>query len=229
MSVATHSVQLMGTGMGTSAPLHEVTFCVVDLETTGDSADLGAQIIEIGAVKVHGGEVVSEFQTLVNPHTEIPAFITVLTGISNAIVAQAPAISTALTTFLEFAQGCVLVAHNAPFDIGFLQHNALILDHPWPHFMVLDTVTLARELVSREESPNYKLASLARLFATGTTPDHRALNDARATAEVFHCLIARLSSLSVQTLGELVELRSVLDTRRDKRTSPHSAPQPTRP
>ena len=81
-------------------------------------------ITEIGAVKVRGGEVLGEFQTLVNPHTAIPPFIAVLTGITNSMVASAPPIESALPAFLEFAQGCVLVAHNAPFDVGFLKHFA---------------------------------------------------------------------------------------------------------
>ena len=81
-------------------------------------------ITEIGAVKVRGGEVLGEFQTLVNPHAEIPAFIAVLTGITNSMVADAPPIESALPAFLEFAEGCVLVAHNAPFDVGFLRHFA---------------------------------------------------------------------------------------------------------
>src|SRR5690348_7180346 len=102
-------------------PLRDLTFCVVDLETTGAAVSQGAMITEIGAVKVRGGEVLGEFQTLVNPHTAIPPFIAVLTGITNSMVSQAPAIESVLPAFLEFAAGCVLVAHNAPFDVGFLQ------------------------------------------------------------------------------------------------------------
>ena len=86
-------------------PLRDITFTVVDLETTGGSAEAGSMITEIGAVKVRGGEVLGEFQTLVNPHTEIPPFIAVLTGISNAMVADAPPIESALPAFLEFAAG----------------------------------------------------------------------------------------------------------------------------
>lgn len=195
------SVQMSFDELG--RPLHAVTFCVVDLETTGGSAADGAQITEIGAVKVRGGEVLGEFQTLVNPHTEIPAFIAVLTGISNAMVAEAPSIDAALPAFLEFAQGCVLVAHNAPFDVGFLRHFARQLDYAWPRFEVLDTVMLARRLVDREEAPNCKLSSLAALFEATTTPDHRALHDARATVDVLHGLISRVGGLGVQTLEEL--------------------------
>ncbi len=105
-------------------PLRDITFCVVDLETTGGSAAAGSMITEIGAVKVRGGEVLGEFQTLVNPHTSIPPFIAVLTGITNSMVASSPPIDSALPAFLEFAQGTVLVAHNAPFDVGFLKHFA---------------------------------------------------------------------------------------------------------
>src|SRR6188768_481298 len=115
-------------------PLRDITFCVVDLETTGGSAEGGSMITEIGAVKVRGGEVLGEFQTLVNPRTEIPAFIAVLTGITNGMVADAPPIESALPAFLEFAAGSVLVAHNAPFDVGFLRHFAEVQGRPWPAF-----------------------------------------------------------------------------------------------
>jgi DNA polymerase-3 subunit epsilon len=101
-------------------PLHEVTFVVVDLETTG-GAPASCEITEIGAVKVRGGERLGEFQTLVDPGVPIPPFISVLTGISDSMVAGAPRLGAALTAFLEFAGDAVLVAHNAPFDVGFLK------------------------------------------------------------------------------------------------------------
>lgn len=184
-------------------PLRDVTFCVVDLETTGGSVGDGDRITEIGAVKVRGGEVLGEFQTLVNPHTSIPAFIAVLTGITNRMVADAPSIRAALPAFLEFAAGTVLVAHNARFDVGFLRHFAQEQDLVWPDFEVLDTVKLARHVVSRDEAPNHKLSSLARLFRASTTPNHRALEDARATVDVLHGLMERLGGLGVHTLEEL--------------------------
>src|SRR6188768_341228 len=102
-------------------PLRDLTFCVVDLETTGGSAEGGSMITEIGAVKVRGGEVLGEFQTLVNPGEPIPAFIAVLTGITDTMVAPAPRIGPVLPAFAEFCRGAVLVAHNAPFDVGFLR------------------------------------------------------------------------------------------------------------
>jgi DNA polymerase-3 subunit epsilon len=199
-------------------PLRDVTFCVVDLETTGGSAAGGSMITEIGAVKVRGGEVLGEFQTLVNPHHSIPAFIAVLTGITDVMVATAPSIEQVLPQFLEFATGTVLVAHNAPFDVGFLKHFAAEQGRPWPRFEVLDTAVLARRVVTRDETPNCKLASLARLFAATTEPNHRALCDARATVDVLHGLLARLGNLGVQTLEELHTFTSkVTSAQRRKR------------
>jgi DNA polymerase III subunit epsilon len=199
-------------------PLREVTFCVVDLETTGGSAAAGSMITEVGAVKVRGGEVLGEFQTLVNPHQEIPAFIAVLTGITDSMVATAPRIEQVLPEFLEFAQGCVLVAHNAPFDVGFLQHFAREQDRPWPRFEVLDTAKLARRVITRDDAPNCKLSSLAVVFDAGTTPNHRALSDARATVDVLHGLLGRLGNLGVHTLEELQTFSSrVTSAQRRKR------------
>ena len=169
-------------------------------------------ITEIGAVKVRGGEVLGEFQTLVNPQQSIPAFIAVLTGITDSMVAGSPPIEQVLPQFLEFAAGCVLVAHNAPFDVGFLKHFAVEQGRPWPRFEVLDTARLARRVVTRDETPNCKLASLARLFHATTTPNHRALADARATVDVLHGMIARLGGLGVHTLEELQTFSSRVST-----------------
>ena len=199
-------------------PLRDLTFCVVDLETTGAAVSQGSMITEIGAVKVRAGEVLGEFQTLVNPHAEIPPFIAVLTGITNSMVASAPPIEVALPSFLEFARGCVLVAHNAPFDVGFLQHFARQLGHPWPTFDVVDTARLARRVITRDDAPNCKLSSLAVAFGSTTTPNHRALADARATVDVLHGLFERLGTLGVHTLEELQTFTSrVTSAQRRKR------------
>lgn len=199
-------------------PLRDLTFCVVDLETTGAAVSQGAMITEIGAVKVRGGEILGEFQTLVNPHSAIPPFIAVLTGITNSMVASAPPIDSALPAFLEFARGCVLVAHNAPFDVGFLKHNAETLGYAWPKFEVLDTARLARRVVTRDDAPNCKLSSLAVAFGATTTPNHRALSDARATVDVLHGLFERLGSLGVYTIEELQTFTSrVTSAQRRKR------------
>mgnify|MGYP003334688884 CR=1 FL=1 len=149
------------------------------------------------------GEVLGEFQTLVNPQSSIPAFIAVLTGISDSMVAGAPPIESVLPSFLEFARGCVLVAHNAPFDVGFLQHFAREQGRAWPRFEIVDTALLARRVITRDDAPNCKLSSLARAFGSTTTPNHRALSDARATVDVLHGLMARLGNLGVHTLEEL--------------------------
>lgn len=198
-------------------PLRDITFCVVDLETTGGSAEGGSMITEIGAVKVRGGEVLGEFQTLVNPHTEIPAFIAVLTGITNSMVSTAPSIETALPAFLEFAAGSVLVAHNAPFDVGFLKYFAEQQGRPWPRFEVLDTARLARRVITRDDAPNCKLSSLAKAFGSPVTPNHRALEDARATVHVLHGMMERLGGLGVQTLEELQTFSSRVTTAQRKK------------
>ncbi|MEX0427423.1 DEDD exonuclease domain-containing protein [Nocardioides sp. DS6] len=208
-------------------PLRDLTFCVVDLETTGGSAEGGSMITEIGAVKVRGGEILGEFQTLVNPATRIPPFIAVLTGISDAMVADAPGIESALPAFLEFARGCVLVAHNAPFDVGFLRFFAEKQGRPWPAFEVVDTAKLARRVITRDDAPNCKLSSLAVAFGATTTPNHRALSDARATVDVLHGLMERLGNLGVHTLEELQTFSSrVSAAQRKKRhlaeTLPHA-------
>src|SRR5659263_533336 len=191
-------------------PLRDVTFVVVDLETTGQAPGASA-ITEFGAVKVRGGEVLGEFQTLVNPGVPIPPMITVLTGITTAMVLPAPRIESVFPGFLEFAgfdRGSVLVAHNARFDVSFLKAAAADLGFPWPSPTVVDTLALARRALTRDEVPNHKLASLAHLFRTSVTPDHRALSDARATADVLHRLLERLAPFG---LLHLEDLRTITD------------------
>lgn len=239
MSAGTPNVPDMSSAVGTEPrwetqrtfdelgrPLRDITFCVVDLETTGGSAEGGSMITEIGAVKVRGGALLGEFQTLVNPRSEIPAFIAVLTGISNSMVADAPSIESALPAFLEFAQGCVLVAHNAPFDVGFLKFFAEQQGRPWPGFEVLDTARLARRVITRDDAPNCKLSSLARVFNSTTKPNHRALADARATVDVLHGLMERLGGLGVHTLEELQTFSGrVTPAQRRKRHLAEGLPQ----
>lgn len=185
--------------------LAETTFVVVDLETTGSSPRAGAGITEVGAVKVRGGQRLGEFATLVNPGEPIPPFISVLTGITDLMVANSPTIHSVLPSFLEFCgtEETVLVAHNAPFDLGFLTSAAREQGIPFPKFTVVDTARLARQVISRDEARNCKLATLAALFRSSTTPNHRALDDARATVDVLHGLIERLGNLGIRTLADL--------------------------
>ena len=187
--------------------LKDATFVVVDLETTGGSPD-DSEITEIGAVKVRGGEVIGEFQTLVNPGSEIPPFITVLTGITDAMVAPAPMIDEVLPQFFEFVgsiETVFLVAHNAPFDISFLRAATLRSKRAWPRYRVLDTAKIARRVLTRDEVPNNKLATLAPYFGAEITPNHRALDDAKATVDVLHGLIGRLGSFGVSTVEDLID------------------------
>lgn len=203
--------------LDTACDLRETTFVVVDLETTGGTPD-GRGITEIGAVKVRGGELLGELATLVNPGSRIPPFITVLTGITEAMVAPAPPVEQVLPSFLEFLGSAVLVAHNAPYDVGFLKAACAHFGYHWPSPRVLDTVALARRVLLREEVPNRRLGTLAAYFRTPNQPTHRALDDARATVDVLHALIARLGGFHIHTLGEALEfVRAVTPTQRRKR------------
>jgi len=185
--------------------LRETTFVVVDLETTGGraSGDGHDCITEIGAVKVRGGAVLGELATLVDPGRSIPPQIVALTGITSAMVYNAPTIDSVLPAFLEFSRGAVLVAHNAGFDIGFLRAAAERCEIAWPRPPVLCTVRLARRVLTRDEAPSVRLSALARLFCAATTPTHRALDDARATVDVLHGLIERVGNQGVHTYAEL--------------------------
>jgi DNA polymerase-3 subunit epsilon len=184
-----------------SVPLSEVTFCVVDLETTGGSPS-DSRITEIGAVKMRGGERLGELQTLVDPGVPIPRFITHLTGIDDGAVSGAPGIAEVLPTFDEFASGCVFVAHNARFDFTFV--NAELVAHGYPMLPgpPVCTARLARRVVW-PDVPNVRLHTLAQYFRTAVRPTHRALSDARACAEVLHSLIDLGARLGILTLGDL--------------------------
>jgi DNA polymerase-3 subunit epsilon len=220
-TVAIVALQASFDDLGTH--LSQVTFCVVDLETTGGAET--DMITEFGAVKVRGGELLGEFQTLVNPQAHIPPLIAVLTGITNQMVATAPALRQVLPSFLAFAQGAVIVAHNAPFDVGFLRRACEACDYPFPRWPVVDTAALARQILLRDEVPNCRLATLARHFHTTISPNHRALTDAQATVEVLHGLLERVGNLGVHTIEDLAEFaRRVSPQRRAKRTWATSLP-----
>ncbi|MGZ4136265.1 MAG: DEDD exonuclease domain-containing protein [Actinomycetota bacterium] len=182
-------------------PLSEITFCVVDLETTGGSPT-ESRITEIGAVKVRGGERLGVLQTLVDPGVPIPPFITHLTGIDDQAVAGSPSIAEVLPTLDEFARGCVFVAHNARFDFSFV--NAELQAHGYPLLPgpPVCTARLARRVVW-PDVPNVRLQTLAQYFRTAVRPTHRALADAEACAEVLHGLLDLGGRLGILTLGDL--------------------------
>jgi DNA polymerase-3 subunit epsilon len=185
-------------------PLSDVTFCVIDFETTGSSPEED-RITEIGAAKYRGGECIGTFQTLVNPGCAIPPFITILTGITEAMVLPAPRIESLLGTLTHFIGDAVLVAHNARFDVSFLNAALIRDDREALHNAVIDTVPLARRLV-RDEVRDCKLGTLASHFRLPHQPSHRALDDALATGDLLHLLIERAAGFGVLGLDDLVGL-----------------------
>ncbi|NBU93941.1 MAG: DNA polymerase III subunit epsilon [Actinobacteria bacterium] len=164
-----------------SNDLSQTTFVIVDLETTGASPKKGSAITEIGAVKVKTGVVIDQFESFVNPLAAIPEYITELTGITNQMLIDAPIIDDIFPKFLEF--------------VG---------DHK-ETYRTVDTVTIARQVLTKEDVPNCKLGTLAEFFGTKVEPNHRALDDAKATTEVLHGLIERLGSLNITTIDSLLE------------------------
>jgi DNA polymerase III epsilon subunit family exonuclease len=204
--------------------LHETTFVVIDLETTGGAPHLGAAITEIGAIKSRGGEVLGEFKTLVDPGHPVPAYITELTGITDEMLFQSPKIELLMPQLFEFLgapEETVLVAQNAPFDLSFLTFATRESGLRWPAYPVLDTAIIARKVLTRDEVPNCRLSTLAEFFGTPTTPNHRALDDARATLDVFHGLLERLGTFDIYTLEELLNF-----SKRSKKPKSPESKQP---
>lgn len=186
------------------APLRAMSFCVVDLETTG-GAPGSSGITEIGAVRVEGLAVTERFSTMVDPGMPIPPHITSITGIDDSMVRGQPLIHSALPAFIAFAREDVLVAHNAPFDLRFLNYERLRLrdgyfTQPW-----LDTLVLARRLLNGQV-PRHDLRTLARWAGAAVTPTHRALADAEATAHVLVALIHRLARGADTTLDDAMAI-----------------------
>ncbi|HWH13262.1 MAG TPA: exonuclease domain-containing protein [Miltoncostaeaceae bacterium] len=194
-----------------TSDVRDTTFCVVDLETTG-GAPGASRITEIGAVRVTAGRIVERFTTLVDPGVPIPAFITGITGIDDAMVAGMPDIAGALGLFTEFAGQDVLVAHNAPFDLRFLNYERRRLlgtyfTQPW-----LDTLALSRRLLGGRVG-RHDLATLADWAATVVRPCHRALPDAEATAELLVRLLEMLAEHGHDTLERAVAFAAPGGTR----------------
>lgn len=158
---------------------------VVDLETTGMSPAKGDRIVEIGAVAVEGGRITETYSTLVHPERLIPYFVQRVHGISDAMVASAPRFAQVLPAFLAFCGDSPLISHNAPFDRSFLDFQAtLVTQAPLPHAH-LDTLRLARLLLPKLGKHN--LDALVNHFGVTLPPKerHRALGDAKATAEIW--------------------------------------------
>jgi DNA polymerase-3 subunit epsilon len=184
--------------------LSDTTFVVVDLETNGGAA-AATNIIEIGAARVRAGRVCEEFQQLVNPGSRLPAFITRLTGIDDAMLADQPPITAVWPRFAEFLSDAVIVAHNAAFDVGFLNAAALAYGGralSQPH---LCTLRLARRLVP--ELRRRSLDVLAAHFGIPAGDRHRALGDVRITVEIFFHLLERLAARGIGSLHQALDVQ----------------------
>ncbi|HEV2830083.1 MAG TPA: exonuclease domain-containing protein [Pyrinomonadaceae bacterium] len=179
--------------------LDELDFVVVDVEATGAKMPPN-RIIELGAYRIRGGRIVDKFVTLVNPEISIPRFVVALTGITNEMVKQAPLFADVAPRWLQFVEDAVLIAHNAPFDTNFINHE---ISRVYPgHRMMnphLCTVTLSRRAVPGLS--NYRLETVADHFAIDIANRHRAGSDALATAEVFIRILARLEEHGVRDLA----------------------------
>ncbi len=189
---------------GADLPLERATYVVVDLETTGLRPGT-SQICEIGAVRVLELELEDEFETLVNPRVPLDATISRITGLQDSDLRGAPSAAVAVRRFLDFAQDSVLVAHNARFDLSFLDRETEQLTGARLAGPVVDTMGLARRLLAGR-TPRAGLASLAHLLGTAARPCHRALPDALATAEILLVLIGLAQERGAQTVADLCDL-----------------------
>lgn len=186
------------------APLSEVPFCVLDIETTGGTAsDLG--ITELGAVRFVGGVPDGTFSTLINPGLPIPPAITIMTGITHAMVVEAPRLAEVLPSFLEFLGDAVIVGHNVRYDLGYLNAAAERFGYGRLPNRSVDTLGLARRLLA-QETRDFRLGTLAAYLRAPIQPTHRALADAQATAHVLWCLLERAGSIGVTHLDDLLAL-----------------------
>ncbi len=185
--------------------LLETEFVVFDLETTGAKTP-PCRITEIGAYKIKNGKIAGEFQTLINPETPIPPFITQLTGISDTMVRNAPRFSDVAEKFLEFIDDSVLVAHNAHFDMRFLNHEIGRMYENYrmgnPH---LCTVHLSRRLLPN--LANHRLHTVAEHFAIYIKNRHRAADDAFATANIFCNFLVQMNEAGITNLSAAQKLR----------------------
>ncbi len=178
-----------------------MTFVALDLETTGGSPRT-CRITEVGAVKMRGGRVLGEFQTLVDPEVPIPPAITWLTGIDAITVRDAPPIASVLPGLIEFIGDAVFVAHNARFDFSFVNEGLRRLDYPLLPGPPICTAKLGRRVVGQDVR-NCRLATLAEFFRTPHRPTHRALDDAWACADVLHGLLELGGRLGILSLSDL--------------------------
>lgn len=202
--------------------LDATDFVVFDVETTGPKTPPKTppdRMLELGAVRVSGGRIVGEFQTLLNPRAPIPAFISRLTGITDAMVRNAPAFEDVAADWLNFAGAAVLVAHDAPFDVRFINHElSLVFPGRRMANTHLCTFTLARRLFP--ELGFYRLRALAQYFSVTLSDHHRAASDARAAAEI---LLRLLPLLRQQGVTDVSSARNFRNGSRRKERSARAA------
>lgn len=189
---------------GDDTPLFDVTFVVLDVETTG-AAPGAAALTEIGAAAYRGGELLGTFDTLVDPGYPVPPFISDLTGITDDMLFGAPVAPAVLPAFVDFVGAAVLVGHNVAFDLAFLDAALGACRLPALANPALDTLALARRMV-RDLVPDCALATLAAALRLEHQPRHRALADALATADLLHRLIEQAAGFGAERLGQLLAL-----------------------
>ena len=207
---------------GDTLLLEQATFVVFDLETTGLRPG-EARPCEIGAVRVRGLELEERFQTLANPGARLQPAVAALTGLRDEQLRRAPPVGAAVRRFLGFAGDSVLVAHNARFDLAFLDNETMRLTGRRVAATVVDTVALSRRLLGRRPA---NLAALAYHFVTDAKPCHRALPDAEATAEILLGLIGLAQERGARTVADLVDLSATRPRRiHGKRSLAFGAPQ----
>jgi DNA polymerase-3 subunit alpha (Gram-positive type) len=192
------TVELVENGFG-NRELDETDFVVFDLETTGAKTP-PCRVTEIGAYRVSGREITGEYQTLVNPEVPIPSFIVGLTNITDEMVKDAPKFAEIVSEFMEFVGDSVLVAHNAPFDMRFLNHEVSRIHTNYRVAnQYLCTVRLSRKLLP--EVDNHRLNTVANYYSIDLTNHHRASADALATAKIFINLLEKLDEKGVSDLA----------------------------
>jgi DNA polymerase III epsilon subunit family exonuclease len=200
---------------GEDVSLERATFVVFDLETTGLRPG-DARPCEVGAVRVHGLELGERFQMLANPGASLQPSVAALTGLRDEQLRRAPPVTAVVRKFLNFSGDAVLVAHNARFDLAFLDCETMRISGRRVAATVIDTVGLARRLLGRGPA---NLAALSYLFATDARPCHRALPDAEATAEILVQLIGLAQERGARTVGDLVELAATRPRRVHRKRS----------
>ena len=180
----------------------------LDTERTGLSAENGARVIEIGCVEMINRKLTGRhYHQYINPQRKVDEGAMEVHGITDQFLEDKPTYDAIVEEFMAFIKGAELVIHNAPFDIGFLKAAAIKTENNWPDYIIVDTVRIARSALGRDEVQDCKLSTLAEFFGASIEPNHRALDDARATVDVLHGIFERLGTFGVSTLGELTTFK----------------------